>query len=267
MAVRFSQEHSVALGLFAAALYLLTCAAASAGQVHLTRVQARPWVCQRSLGRHHRDWQGDACGEQGGASRPLQLFCASTGGAQYFPVPVTAAAVTASSGGLPIGPLLAGEALACVLTLGGAPGNQTACTASFLQLQSPVACPAANSVPSYQLQCTGCTPPQQGPPPPPAPVLCSNHTSLTSALGSFTDGAPTGGQYSPGSTCAWLVAPGYTFLRLNFTRFDTEEGFDYVYVIAVYEDGRNEVLQKLSGGLAQVRTAASSLDSRPGRVP
>ena len=190
---------------------------------------------------------------QAGAAAPLQLSCALPGGAALFPLPVSAGALRAAPGGLAVGPLLAGETLLCALAPGAGPGaNRTACAASVAPLQAPVACAAAGGAPGYELQCDGCAPP-------PAAPLCAGLTTLTAAAGSFTDGAPPGGQYGPGSACAWLLAPGYAYVRLNFTRFATEPGFDVVTVVAVHDDGRNEVLRALSGAQPQARAPAARL--------
>ena len=86
-------------------------------------------------------------------------------------------------------------------------------------------------------------------------MLCAARTTLFAATGRFSDGAPPGGEYGASSACAWSLAPGYAYVRLNFTRFATEEGFDYVTVLAVHDDGGTELLQKLSGSPLQVRLA------------
>ncbi len=197
---------------------------------------------------------------QAGAAAPLQLSCALPGGAALFPLPVSAGALRAAPGGLAVGPLLAGETLLCALAPGaGAGANRTACAASYAALRAPVACAAAGGAPGYELQCDGCAPAPPPAPPPPAAPLCAGLTTLTAAAGSFTDGAPPGGQYGPGSACAWLLAPGYAYVRLNFTRFATEPGFDVVTVVAVHDDGRNEVLRALSGAQPQARAPAARL--------
>ena len=194
-------------------------------------------------------------GEQEGAAGPQQLFCTATGGVLFFEVAVSAAALdSAPSGSLSVGPLLPGEVLACALAPNSAPSNRTTtCSASFQQLRAPVLCPTANGAPSYELQCDDCAP--RAPSPLPGPVLCANHTTLVTARGSFTDGTLPGGRYGPSSTCSWLIQPGYAFIRLNFTSFDTEDGFDSVYIMAVHNNGFTEVVRQLSGS-PQVRSAA-----------
>ena len=153
-----------------------------------------------------------------------------------------------------MGPLLPGETLACALGAGASPANRTTCSASFVQLSAPVACPTATGAPGFQLRCDGCAE-RQALAPQPGPVLCAGRTTLSAASGRFSDGAPPGGLYGPSSACSWLLAPGYAYVRLNFTRFATEGGFDYATVLAVHDDGGTEVLQKLSGSLLQVRVA------------
>lgn len=118
-----------------------------------------------------------------------------------------------------------------------------------------MACPAAQGAPGFQLHCSGCAERQVPAPEQPGPVLCAARTTLFAATGRFSNGAPPGGQYGASSACAWSLAPGYAYIRLNFTRFATEEGFDYVTVLAVHDDGATELLQKLSGSPLQARLA------------
>ena len=197
----------------------------------------------------------ETAGRQAGAGGALQLTC-TAGGAAYFPTDVSQAALrSAHPDGLPVGPLLPGETLACALGASGGPANTNTCSASFAQLSAPVACPAAQGAPGFQLLCSGCAVQLVPAPEQPAPVLCAARTTLFAAIGRFSDGAPPGGQYGASSACSWSLAPGYAYVRLNFTRFATEEGFDYVTVLAVHDDGGTELLQKLSGTPLQVRLA------------
>lgn len=41
-------------------------------------------------------------------------------------------------------------------------------------------------------------------------------------------------------------------VRLNFTRFDTEEEYDFVYVLRLDSSGFQDIVQQLSGALYQV---------------
>lgn len=41
-------------------------------------------------------------------------------------------------------------------------------------------------------------------------------------------------------------------VRLNFTRFDTEEGYDFVYILRLDINGFQDIVQQLSGALYQV---------------
>lgn len=60
--------------------------------------------------------------------------------------------------------------------------------------------------------------------------FCSGTSFLTAASGSFSDGSGAS-NYGNNSDCSWLIQPiGATNVTLNFTAFDTEAGFDSVYV-------------------------------------
>jgi hypothetical protein len=59
---------------------------------------------------------------------------------------------------------------------------------------------------------------------------CSGTTTLTSASGSFNDGSGSD-FYNNNLNCSWLIQPsGASSVTLNFSSFDTENGFDYLKV-------------------------------------
>jgi len=80
------------------------------------------------------------------------------------------------------------------------------------------------------------------PPPPPPPGLpqmpplpegqaCEYLTELRGPKGRFTDGTAKDSPYVGGARCSWIIDPGLgTTVKLIFTRFRTEEGFDTVRV-------------------------------------
>ncbi|MGK4567982.1 M4 family metallopeptidase [Flavobacterium sp. 3HN19-14] len=63
----------------------------------------------------------------------------------------------------------------------------------------------------------------------PAP-FCEGTTYLTTPSGIFVDGSNTS-DYNAFSDCKWVIQPeGANQITLYFQEFDTEEGYDYVYV-------------------------------------
>jgi hypothetical protein len=61
-------------------------------------------------------------------------------------------------------------------------------------------------------------------------VYCSGTTTLTSASDCFSDGSDTA-DYLENSDCNWLIQPpGATSITLSFSSFETENGWDSVYV-------------------------------------
>ncbi|MBP7210492.1 MAG: PKD domain-containing protein, partial [Paludibacteraceae bacterium] len=59
---------------------------------------------------------------------------------------------------------------------------------------------------------------------------CSGTTSLVASSATFTDGSGTS-NYGNNADCKWLINPdGATGIRLRFTDFTTESGFDYVKI-------------------------------------
>lgn len=73
------------------------------------------------------------------------------------------------------------------------------------------------------------SPPPPAPPPPPAST-CRGTTYLNGSSGSFADGSSTYSNYGHDMTCYWLIQPGYSGIRLTFSRFDTERDHDYVTI-------------------------------------
>lgn len=60
--------------------------------------------------------------------------------------------------------------------------------------------------------------------------FCSGTTSLTTSIGTITDGSGSA-NYGNNSTCKWVIAPaGATQISLNFTTFNTEASYDFVRV-------------------------------------
>lgn len=145
---------------------------------------------------------------------------------------------------------------------------------------------------NFMLRCPTCTPALAAPAPAPAAAAqpyCNGTQHLTAATGSFTDGAPPGSPYAPGSLCTWVIDPGYRFVhpcfcmataeqlrdseglasngsiqlsehervplcrpvRLNFSQFGTEAGYDFVWILRLDDSGFQDVLQQLSGGFYQ----------------
>ncbi len=63
-----------------------------------------------------------------------------------------------------------------------------------------------------------------------SPPFCSGLTNLTANNGSFSDGSGAS-NYLDNSNCEWLIQPSNGLpVTLNFTAFDTEQGFDQVRI-------------------------------------
>lgn len=77
---------------------------------------------------------------------------------------------------------------------------------------------------------------------------CAGADTLTAFSGTFSDGTLPTAQYANGTNCEWLIQPaGATAIQLDFNRFRTESGFDFVEVY----DGPTTAsprLARLSGG-------------------
>ena len=59
---------------------------------------------------------------------------------------------------------------------------------------------------------------------------CSGTTNLTDPSGTISDGSGSA-NYNNNAACKWIIAPaGATEIILNFTEFDTEAGYDTVFV-------------------------------------
>jgi Zn-dependent metalloprotease len=60
--------------------------------------------------------------------------------------------------------------------------------------------------------------------------FCSGTTNLVAPSGTVTDGSGSA-NYNNNANCKWVIAPaGATQISLNFTAFDTEAGYDTVFV-------------------------------------
>jgi M6 family metalloprotease-like protein len=60
---------------------------------------------------------------------------------------------------------------------------------------------------------------------------CSGLKSYTAASGTFSDGTSPTIDYTNNQNCEWLIQPtGANFVTIDFNRFDTEQGFDFVTV-------------------------------------
>ena len=90
---------------------------------------------------------------------------------------------------------------------------------------------------------------------PPPPVLgmtpssssttvCSGANSLTTLSGSFTDGV---GNYGNNMQCMWLIEVPSGTIRLSFTQFNTEAGYDFVKVYDGSSVSAQLLTQPLSG--------------------
>lgn len=65
---------------------------------------------------------------------------------------------------------------------------------------------------------------------------CAGTTNLTASSGTISDGSGTG-NYSNNANCKWVIAPpGATQISLNFTSFNVENTYDYVYIYNGIDD-------------------------------
>jgi len=87
--------------------------------------------------------------------------------------------------------------------------------------------------------------------------LCSGSTTITSCSATVTDGSGTG-NYIDNMNCAWVLNPtGTNQPKLHFTQFDTEPGYDELFVY----DGTNDtgpLLLQWSGGALPSDVTAST---------
>ncbi len=96
--------------------------------------------------------------------------------------------------------------------------SPAACNVSYAELTlAPTRICATSSSANFTLRCPACASALSALPPPPAAAaevpLCNGTQRLTGASGVFTDGAPPGGLYAPGSFCQWVIDPGYKCVR------------------------------------------------------
>jgi PKD repeat protein len=124
----------------------------------------------------------------------------------------------------------------------------------------------ANSIGTSYMYCTfdgycinggcGCVPSSGGGNTP----TCSGNTTLTNCSGSIEDGSG-GGVYGNNQNCSWTIdPPGTSSVSLQFTTFNTEEGYDEVTVYNGYP-GSGTLLGTFSGAALpnQVLTANSGV--------
>ena len=77
---------------------------------------------------------------------------------------------------------------------------------------------------------------------------CGGLTTLTAPSGTFDDGSGSG-NYQNFADCAWLIQPpGAARIDLTFTEFNTESGWDFVYVYAG-ADANAPLIATLTGNL------------------
>ena len=101
---------------------------------------------------------------------------------------------------------------------GAAAPSPGACNVSYADLAPPAARACASSPSSsaqpgnFTLRCPACAPVPVAPAAAPAAAAqpyCNGTQQLTGTTGSFSDGAPSGGAYLPGSFCQWVIDPNY----------------------------------------------------------
>ena len=83
----------------------------------------------------------------------------------------------------------------------------------------------------------------------PTPPPCDALTLLRGPAGAF--GTP---RYAPRTACGWILDPGYAPIRLTVVRFETEPGYDTLYVMALSPAGLRTPVAELSGRYAAGRT-------------
>jgi len=83
----------------------------------------------------------------------------------------------------------------------------------------------------------------------PTPPPCDTLTLLTGPTGAL--GIP---RYSPRTACGWVLDPGYAPIRLTVSRFETEPGYDSVFLMALSPAGLRTKVAELSGKLPAGRT-------------
>ena len=65
----------------------------------------------------------------------------------------------------------------------------------------------------------------------PINIPCNGLTTLTTMIGMFDDGSGVNNDYPNNSYCEWLIQPaGASTVTVNFTYFDVENNYDYVYI-------------------------------------
>ncbi|KAK9811342.1 hypothetical protein WJX72_002119 [[Myrmecia] bisecta] len=211
------------------ALLVSACVLCFAGHVYLESVQG---VTDASL------------------SEPVAIQCWADGKLKYLPVQLADAN---SNTGLPasLGPLFPGQSLRCSVQDTSAASSSTAaaCTVAYADFAANASqeCSPSGGTARMSLRCTDCAA-VQSMPAPPAPVApyCRGWQTQIPSTGGFDDGTPPGQTYAPNSDCRWVISPGYSPISINFTRFDTEDSYDFVWIIEV-DRALQTVLQKFSG--------------------
>ncbi|CAL8469094.1 g8635 [Coccomyxa elongata] len=191
----------------------------------------------------------------------LNVQCWNSWGRPYFPLLYNFGPLLGRTNEA-LGPLYPGQYILCQTGIGAAGPSPGACNVSYADLAPPAAHACASSPSSsaqpgnFTLRCPACAPVPAAPALAPAAAAaqpyCNGTQQLTGATGVLSDGSPAGGAYAPGSFCQWIIDPGYMPVRLNFTRFDTEEGYDFLYVLRLDSNGFQDIVQQLSGALYQV---------------
>lgn len=88
---------------------------------------------------------------------------------------------------------------------------------------------------------------------------CDGVVRLTSPSGNISDGSGSA-DYNNNSNCTWVIAPpGATSISLNFTSFDTEAGYDTVYVYDGPDDSYQILAYWWGNTLPQTITTSSGV--------
>ncbi|EIE21039.1 hypothetical protein COCSUDRAFT_43400 [Coccomyxa subellipsoidea C-169] len=192
------------------------------------------------------------------SGQDVDIQCWNSLGRPYFPL-LYKAGLSAGGSIQAVGPLYANQHILCQTGSNATAPSPAACNVSYAELTlapTRVCATSASSSANFTLRCPACASALTVLPPPPAAAaempLCNGTQRLTGASGVFTDGAPPGGVYAPGSFCQWVIDPGYKPVRLNITRFSTEARYDYVWILRLDGNGFQDVLQQLSGAFHEV---------------
>ena len=86
------------------------------------------------------------------------------------------------------------------------------------------------------------------PPPPVVSKTCDGTVYIDPSVTTFNDGSDPSLTYSDNLACQWLINPGFYPIQLEFGRFDTESGYDFVEVLEY--DSSQEAWYKLASSLS-----------------